>query len=163
MSPLCEIGWKSLGLLELTALPAIDAAQWVPLVRQADALLAGGGDPLYLAHWLRQSGVAGILPALPDAVWVGVSAGSLVAAPRPGQDGLPVTHPAGSAEALGLVDFGIFPHLDHPAMPEFSLAGAERWAAPLDVPGYAIDDETAITVIDGGAAVVSGGQWKLFD
>ena len=71
--------------------------------------------------------------------------------------------PTGSVEALGLVDFGIFPHLDNPNMPEFGLADAERWAAALDVPGYAIDDQTAITVIDGGVAVVSEGHWKLFD
>jgi dipeptidase E len=163
MTPLCEIGWKSLGLLELTALPSIDAAQWIPVVRETDALLVGGGDPLYLAHWLRQSGAADVLPSLQDTVWVGVSAGSLVAAPHLGQGMSDWQSPTGSVEALGLVDFGIFPHLDHPNMPEFGLADAERWAAGLDLPGYAIDDQTAITVIDGEVAVVSEGHWKLFD
>jgi dipeptidase E len=71
--------------------------------------------------------------------------------------------PTGSVQALGLVDFSIFPHLDHPNMPGFTLADAERWAAALDGPGYAIDDQTAITVIDGEVAVVSEGHWKLFD
>ena len=29
-SPLCELGWKSLGVLELTALPSIKEEHWVP-------------------------------------------------------------------------------------------------------------------------------------
>jgi dipeptidase E len=57
-TPMCELGWKSLGVLELTALPSIDEDQWVPLVEETDALLVGGGDALYLAHWMRQSGLA---------------------------------------------------------------------------------------------------------
>ena len=28
-SPLCELGWKSLGVLELTALPSIEKTHWV--------------------------------------------------------------------------------------------------------------------------------------
>lgn len=163
MTPLCEIGWKSVGLLELTALPSIKAAQWIPIVRDSDALLVGGGDPAYLAHWLQRSGVAHVLPSVQDTVWVGVSAGSLVVAPRLSQDHSDWQPPTGSVEALGLVDFSVFPHLDNPNMPEFDLTHAQRWAATLDGPGYAIDDQTAITVIDGKVDVVSEGRWKLFD
>ena len=163
MTPLCELGWNSLGLLELTAIPSLDAAQWVPVVEGADALLVGGGDPLYLAHWLRESGVAEVLPSLRDTVWVGVSAGSLVTAPNLVQVRSDWQSPTGSVEALGLVEFGIFPHLDNPNMPEFAMAGAQRWAAALGMPGYAIDDQTAITVIDGKVTVVSEGHWKRFD
>ncbi len=61
---MCELGWKSLGVLELTALPSIDEELWVPLVRETDALLVGGGDSLYLSHWMRQSGLADLLPSL---------------------------------------------------------------------------------------------------
>src|ERR1700730_594607 len=61
-SPLCEVGWKSLGVLELTALPSIKEEHWVPLVQEADALLVGGGDPFYLCYWMRQSGLADLLP-----------------------------------------------------------------------------------------------------
>ncbi|HEX3814287.1 MAG TPA: hypothetical protein VHX59_15745 [Mycobacteriales bacterium] len=59
-SPLCELGWKSLGVLELTALPTIREENWVPMVREADALLVWGGDVLYLTHWMRKSGLANI-------------------------------------------------------------------------------------------------------
>jgi dipeptidase E len=47
-TPMCELGWKSLGVLELAALPSIDKELWVPLVQEADVLLVNGGDPLYL-------------------------------------------------------------------------------------------------------------------
>ena len=47
-------------------------------------------------------------------------------------------------------------------MPGNSMASAEQWAAKLPVPGYAIDDQTAIRVIDGAVDVVSEGHWKLF-
>ena len=116
-----------------------------------------------LAHWLWQSGAADLLPSLQDTVWVGVSAGSLVAAPYLGQDKSDWRPPTGSVQALGLVDFSIFPHLDHPNMPGFTLADAERWAAALDGPGYAIDDQTAIRVVDGAVDVVSEGQWTLLN
>jgi dipeptidase E len=161
-TPLCELGWKSLGVLELTALPSIDEAHWVPMVRETDALLVGGGDPLYLCDWMRQSGLADLLPSL-RAVYVGVSAGSLVMAPNVGQEFVDRIPPTGGDEALGVVDFAMFPHLDHPDMPEHSMAKAERWAASLPVPGYAIDDETAIKVSDGTVDVISEGHWRLFD
>ena len=76
-TPMCELGWKSLGVLELTALPSIDEKQWVPLIQETDVLLVNGGDPLYLCYWMPQSGLADLLPSL-RAVYVGLSAGSMV-------------------------------------------------------------------------------------
>src|SRR3954451_9135484 len=139
--PMCELGWKSLGVLELTALPSIDQERWVSWVRETDVLLVNGGDALYLCHWMRQSGLADLLPSLPDTVWVGLSAGSMVMTPRIGKDFVGWTPPTGDDRALGIVDFSIFPHLDHPMCPENSMADAERWAASIAGPAYAIDDE----------------------
>jgi dipeptidase E len=161
-TPMCELGWKSLGVLELTALPSIDEELWVPTVRETDVLLVNGGDPLYLSYWMRQSGLEGLLPSLRDAVYVGLSAGSMVMAPRIGEDFVRWKPPTGGDETLGLVDFSIFPHLDHEALPENTMADAEKWAAGMPVPCYAIDDETAIKVVDGTVEVVSEGHWKLF-
>jgi dipeptidase E len=160
--PMCELGWKSLGVLELTALPSIDDERWVPLVREADVLLAAGGDALYLCHWMRQSGLADLLPSLREMVWVGLSAGSMVMTPRIGEDFVGWKPPSGSDSTLGIVDFSIFPHLDHEDLPENTMADAERWAAEIPGPAYAIDDETAIRVVDGTVDVVSEGHWKLF-
>jgi dipeptidase E len=161
-SPMCELGWKSLGVLELTALPSIDKGQWVPMVQETDVLLVNGGDALYLCYWMRQCGLADLLPSLGETVWVGLSAGSLVMTPSIGEDFVIWKPPTGSDETLGMVDFSIFPHLDNENMPENCMADAERWAAGMAVPCYAIDDETAIKVTDGNVEVVSEGHWKLF-
>jgi dipeptidase E len=159
--PMCELGWKSLGVLELTALSSIDEALWVPLVREADVLLVNGGDPLYLCYWMRQSGLAALLPSL-RAVYVGLSAGSMVMTPNIGKEFVGWKPPTGGDETLGLVDFALFPHLDHVMLPENTMVEAERWAAGMRVPAYAIDDETAIKVVNGAVEVVSEGHWKRF-
>ena len=184
-SSLADLGWKSLGILELTALPSIEEEAWVPTVRDADALLVWGGDPLFLAGWMRRSGLTGLLPALrPEAVYVGVSAGSIVAAetfvetyrePPRGKDEplksekVVFATPEGdvdrtlvTARGAGLVDFAVIPHLENPNHPDASLPNAQIWAARIPAPTYAIDDDTAVKVVDGTAEVVSEGQWKLF-
>jgi dipeptidase E len=158
---MCDLGWKSVGVLELTALPSIGAERWVPWVREADVLLVDGGDAVYLCHWMRQSGLADLLPSLPETVWAGVSAGSMVMTPRIGDDFVNWRPPTGGDTTLGVVDFSIFPHLGHELMPDNTMAEAERWAAAIAGPAYAIDDQTAIQVADGTVEVVSEGQWKL--
>jgi len=161
--PFCELGWKSLGLLELTALPSIKQELWVPMLEETDALLVGGGDCQYLCYWMQQSGLAGLLPSLlRKTVYVGLSAGSMVMT-RFGTTYGKHTLPAESDKSLGFVDFALHPHLDYEWFPENSLANLEKLAATIPVPSYAIDDQTAIKVVDGVAEVVSDGQWKLFD
>jgi dipeptidase E len=159
-TPTVGLGWKSVGVLELTAVPSLDAERWVPLVRETDVLLVEGGDAAYLCHWVRASGLADLMPSLAETVWVGVSAGSMVMTPRIGADFVTWQSPAGD-RTLGVVDFSIFPHLDNPDLPTNTMAAAEQWAAELAGPAYAIDDETAIRVVDGVVEVVSEGHWKL--
>ena len=151
-----------MGVLELTALPSIEAERWVSWVRETDVLLVNGGDALYLCYWMRQSGLADLLPSL-RAIWVGLSAGSMVMTPRIGEDFVQWKPPSGGDETLGMVDFSIFPHLDHPDLPENTMADAEKWAASMPVPCYAIDDETAIKVVGSTVEVVSEGHWELFN
>jgi dipeptidase E len=111
-SPMCGLGWKSLGVLELTALPSIKPDYWVQAVQEADALLVWGGSPLYLCYWMRHSGLADLLPSLrPETVYVGTSGGAMVATPDFGG----VTYDqsellTSSDQALGLVEFSVFPH-----------------------------------------------------
>lgn len=156
------LGWKSVGLLELTALPSIGEERWIPWVREADVLLVDGGEAVYLAHWMRESGLAGLLPSLDDTVWVGVSAGSMVMTPRIGREFVD-WKPDGTDETLGVVDFSIFPHLDYPGWSGNTSERARRWAEQIPGPAYAIDDQTAISVADGAASVISEGHWERFE
>nr|WP_154894103.1 Type 1 glutamine amidotransferase-like domain-containing protein [Paenibacillus xylanexedens] len=160
-NPIVNLGWKSVGVLELTALPSISKDRWVPLVQEIDVLLVAGGDALFLNHWMRQSGLADLLQSL-QAVYVGMSAGSMVMATNIGEYFVGWIPPGGGDATLGLVDFAIFPHLDHEKLSENTMAAAERWAAGIQGPTYAIDDQTAIKVIDGTVEVVSEGHWKHF-
>jgi len=158
--------WKAFGVLELTALPSIPQEAWLPKLEAADVLLVGGGDPLYLCYWMQQSGLADLLtgPELRETVYVGMSAGSMVLAPNIGQEFVNWRPPTAgdSDKTLGLVDFAMFPHLNNPDLPWNTLDRAEKLAAKLTVPGYVVDDDTAIKVIDGTVEVISEGHWKLF-
>jgi dipeptidase E len=160
--PMCGLGWKSLGVLELTALPSIKEEYWVAAVQETDALLVWGGDVFYLCRWMRESGLADLLPSRREMVYVGVSAGSMVTAPIFGETYDDPTTPFVIDRGLGLVDFAVLPHLDHENHPESTTARVERMAAEVPVPTYGIDDETAIKVTDGTVEVVSEGHWKLF-
>ena len=160
-TPTVGLGWKSMGVLELTALPSLDEERWIPLVRETDVLLVEGGDAAYLSHWVKASGLLDLMPSLSETVWVGVSGGSMVMTPRIGDDFVSWSSPEGD-RTLGLVDFSIFPHLDNPDLPHNTMAAAERWAEEIAGPAYAIDDETAISVVDGAVDVVSEGNWRLF-
>ena len=182
-SPLCDLGWKSIGILELTALPSIDKEVWAAAVREADALLVWGGDPVYLSYWMKHSGLVDLLPSLrPETVYVGVSAGSIAMASMFGEtysdpprcsgerlssEDIVFAGPEGEitrtlvmAKGAGLVDFAIIPHVEFDD--RHDVANAGKWAGRLPVPTYAIDDETAVKVIDGTVEVVSEGHWKLF-
>lgn len=125
---MAALPWRTLGLLELTALPTIGAERWVPWVCGADALLVDGGDATYLCHWLKESGLAQLLPSLENTVWVGVSAGSMALTPRIGTE---FVEWAGAADdrTLGLVGFCLFPHLD--LFPGNTMEHAEKLAAQL--------------------------------
>ena len=161
--PFCDLGWKSLGLLELTALPSIRQDLWLPILQETDALLVGGGDCQYLCYWMQQSGLADLLPSLlRKTVYVGLSAGSMIMTSFGTTYGNH-TLPAETDKSLGLFDFAIHPHLDHEWFPKNSLANLEKLAATIPVPSYAIDDQTAIKIMDDALEVVSEGQWKLFN
>jgi dipeptidase E len=160
-TPMAELGWRSVGVLELTALPSIARDVWLPEVEAADALLVNGGDTIYLDRWMRESGLAELLPSL-DLVYVGLSAGSLVMLPSVADAFAAWTPPTGG-EGLGFADLLIFPHVGHPDLPENTMAHAERWAAGETGIRFAIDDETAIKVVDGVVEVISEGTWRRFD
>ncbi|HEV2593098.1 MAG TPA: Type 1 glutamine amidotransferase-like domain-containing protein [Gaiellaceae bacterium] len=167
-NPLCDLGWKSLGVLELTALTTIQRESWVPALRETDALLVWGGDVLYLRHWMQASGLADLLPSLTETVYVGVSAGSIVLTPYNCDaefdlqfvpEGSDMGEDAGAG--LGLVDFALRVHLDAEGFDDSTMAEVLKWAAGIPAPTYAIDDETAIKITDDTIEVVSEGTWKL--
>ena len=164
------LGWKSVGVLELTALPSIRRESWVPALREADVLIVWGGDVLHLCHWMRESGLADLLPELTGTVHLGVSAGSIAVTPYNcdaefDREFVPEGDDWGrdADRVLGLVDVTPYPHLGHPSMPDAALEEIRRWAAGIPVPTSAIDDDTALRIVDHQVEVVSEGTWELFE
>ncbi|TLU97288.1 Type 1 glutamine amidotransferase-like domain-containing protein [Dyadobacter luticola] len=159
--PFCELGWKSIGLLELTALPSLKREFWVDTVLKTDALLVGGGDCQYLTYWMQQSGLADLLPTLLERiVYVGLSAGSMIMTSYGttfGSNSLP----AETDKSLRLLAIAIHPHLDHEWFPENALAKLEKLAGTLSVPSYLIDDQSAVMVTSEGILMISEGKWKV--
>ena len=153
------LGWRSVGVLELSALPTINSERWQPWVREADVLLVDGGEATYLAHWLRESGMVDLFPELGDTVWVGVSAGSMALTPRIG-DLFVEWRPEEGDATLGVVDFSIFPHVG--LFPGNTFEVAEQWAADLGNPAYALDEQSAVLVDGDRVEVVSEGEWRRF-
>jgi len=171
-SKLCDLGWKSLGLLELTALPSIQRESWVPTLQETDALLVWGGNVSYLRRWMRESGVADLLPSLDRLVYVGVSAGSIVMTPINcdaewnREFALPAELETEVDEsALGFVDFTMWVHVDNPdpIFEEHSMEKVEKWAKSVPIATYALDDESAIKVSGDNVEVISEGNWRLFE
>lgn len=185
-SKLVQLSWESVGLLELSVLPSIDQEVWASAVSTADVLLAWGGDPLFLAYWLRRSGLIDLLNSMEKPpVYVGVSAGSMATAAifaetysKPPGSNISSEHseaiqfktPEGTVQRIlitgqgaGWVDFAIIPHFENTSHPDACGANAAIWAGKIAAPVYAIDDKTALKVADGRIEVISEGSWKLIN
>lgn len=183
-SKLTGLGWKSIGLLELTALPSIDKKVWTASIDTADVLLVWGGDPLFLAYWLRHSGLIDYLTShKPNIVYVGVSAGSIAASStfaetyykKPGgtiealaSEDVTFNSPKGDTRSTlitgrgaGLIDYAIIPHFENTDHSDACGNNVDLWASKLSLPVYAIDDQTALKVVDGNIEVISEGKWRL--
>jgi dipeptidase E len=175
-----ELGWKTFGLLELSALPSLSRDVWLPQLEEADAIIVGGGNKFYLSYWMQKSGLFELLPELLEQgkVYVGASGGSMIvtAGLNYDRDHLEKTgiyrddefeevmpSSVGSGETLGLVDFVIRPHFMADYFPQTTPENMEEWAAKADYPLYALDDESALKVVDGNVEVISRGQWRLFE
>lgn len=173
-----ELGWKEFDILELTALPSLPKDFWLPYAEASDTVIVGGGNTFYLSFWMQKSGFLEVLKGLiqKGTTYVGSSAGSMVVThslhinrehfAKTGiyyDDEYDEKSPpgAGSDATLKLVDFVIRPHLNSPAFPGATLQNIEKWAAKIDVPLYAIDDQTALKVVGENVEVISEGMWKL--
>jgi dipeptidase E len=174
-----DLGWKTLGVLELTALPTLPEEIWLPQIEETDAIIVGGGNKFYLSYWMEKSGLFEMLPQLLEQgkVYVGASAGSQMLTAglnfdraRLQETGVydddefneEMPSSAGSAKTLGLVNFGIRPHLNASYFPQANLENVEKWAAKTGKPLYALDDQSALKVVDAKVEVISQGAWKLF-
>lgn len=136
---------------------------WRERLMSADVIFVSGGNTFHLLEQARASGLLDWLKQnLGDKVYVGSSAGSILAAPTiaiAGFRGIDRNiNNLQDLAGLGFVHFEFIPH----ALSFFDEQAVKSYADSSKYDVYAADDATAIRVIDGKATVVSEGFWRLF-
>lgn len=163
---------KKLGLasIDIIDISAISENLWRPRLMAADVLLFGGGNTFHLMYWLEKSGLDKLLPEmLKKRIYVGISAGSMVASRyiSLSQSKKLYYEDLGSEykneKGLGFVNFNIRPHLNNPFFPKVKVKFLKELAKEIPEPIYAIDDETALKVVDGKVEIISEGKHTEFN
>jgi dipeptidase E len=155
-----------LDIVDISALPKEDV---IRRLNNADVLIFGGGNNFYLMDWINKLGLDKELPEiLKDKVYVGISAGSMIAGrmiDNAWDEKLygEVSH-RGDYKALDWYDLYVLPHLYSPYFAIRTLDVVEEAVKDMDYPVYAIDDDSAI-MIDGDdiSVVSSGNKYRVFD
>lgn len=161
-----QMNFSSFDIIDISAVPK---NIWLPSFKKADVLVFGGGNVYHLLKWIKKSGLEKVLPELlKTKVYVGISAGSMVTAKNISLStgGILYYEKTGgfkNKNGLGLVDFELRPHLNSKWFPKVRLPYLKKLSEKIPYSFYAIDDDTAIKVVDGKISVVSEGEWKKFD
>lgn len=160
-----ELGFKEVDIMDIATIPK---DIWEPRLRNAEVLMVGGGNTSYLMGQMKKSGLAEIMPdLLKTRIYVGISAGSMVVSSDLKEKEMQRLYEEpiiddGANEGLGFVGFLVVPHMNSPHFPRAAELINEV-AKDIDVPLYAIDDQTAVKVVDEKTEVVSEGKWKRFN
>ncbi len=161
-----KLSFAEIDIVDISALPQ---AVWQKRLEKADILFVSGGNTFHLMHWLRKSGLSEVLPEmLKTRVYVGVSAGSMVATPSirfANSEKAAAEEIDGEVddEGLGLVKFLVEPHINNAYFPELTFEYVREESAHTAVPVYALDDQSALQVVDEVATVISEGAWEKFN
>lgn len=159
LSQMFEFGYANIELID----PSADDTDWAVRLESKDVILVGGGNTFHLLNQIRKAEFDTWLRAhMQDKVYVGISAGSILATPSIGiasvgeaDENIPDLT---NLDGLGLVDFEVSPHSPESVSYEENEAYADTLSRPL----YALDDNSAVKVVDGESSVISEGEWKLF-
>ncbi|MCR4264268.1 MAG: Type 1 glutamine amidotransferase-like domain-containing protein [Candidatus Roizmanbacteria bacterium] len=161
-----KLKFKSMDLVDISALPE---KIWKKRLKEADVLLFEGGNTFHLNYWVHHSGLDKILPGLlKTRVYVGISAGTIIMTPSlilSSSEKEPLREIGEEVieKGLGLVDFLIEPHVNNSYFPENTFDNLEKQAEKLPYRVYALDDRSAVKVVDGNVEVISEGKWKKFN
>ncbi len=160
-----EMGFKQVDIVDIAA---VSKDIWEPRLKAADVFVFGGGNTSYLMKQIKKSGLAEILSELLQSrIYVGISAGSMVTAKKLKEKEMqrlfeePIVDGAEN-EGLGFVDFLIVPHLNSPHFPRAAEL-VDIVAKDIEIPLYALDDQSAIKVDDDKIEVVTMGIWREFN
>lgn len=155
--------------IEITDISAVDEKIWKSSFDRCDVLFFEGGNTYHLMRWLDRTGLSKTLSdLLQDKVYVGVSAGSMVTNPDLvlklnqqiyEEDMLETEQMRG----LNLVDFYFLPHLNSEWFGKMKRENIEKVGSEIDKTIYALDDQSALKIIDGNIEVISEGEWFVIN
>jgi dipeptidase E len=162
--------------VDVIDLVAIKSADLRSALNNVDAIFVGGGNSFYLSYWMQKSGFFEIVPELLQTkVYAGISAGSMIAGSsllESGgiKDGYIDEHyydksikDEASDKTLNLVDIIFRPHLNSPSFAMVTEENLVKIAPKLHNLMYALDDQSALVIVEGEIKVVSEGKWKVFN
>jgi dipeptidase E len=161
-----KLNFKQIDIVNILGL---EKSNWITRLESADVILFGGGNTYYLAYILQKLHLKAILQKLlKTRVYVGISAGSMVLAPHINlshskklynESGVKLFKDKG----LGFVNFQIRPHLNSPKFPNANFNTLKKLSQDIPDTIYAIDDNTAIQVIDDKVKIVTEGKYYKFN
>jgi len=153
--------------VDIVDISAIPREIWLPRLQEAEVLFLGGGNTFHLMHWVKQSGLQEELPELlKTRVYAGISAGSCIAGPtiyNSVQNLFGEKYELEIKDGLGLVNFHFIPHLNSPYFDKIREENLKEASKDLKESVYALDDSSALKVIDGKAEIVSEGKHLTFN
>ena len=161
-----KLGFASLDIIDISA---VSKDIWLRSFKKADILVFGGGNVKYLLKWVKKSGLEKILPKLlKTKTYVGISAGSMATANTVSlsSSGILYYEETGNLEntkGLRFVNFEVRPHLNSKSFPKVRIDYLQKLAKETQNTFYAIDDDTAIKVLNKKISIVSEGKWKKFN
>ncbi|OGK11309.1 hypothetical protein A2954_01980 [Candidatus Roizmanbacteria bacterium RIFCSPLOWO2_01_FULL_37_12] len=160
------LNFKSIDIVDISA---VSKDRWLSSLKVANIIVVGGGNTKYLLDWIRKSKLANHIPELiKNKVYVGISAGSMVTAKTVSLSRSNILHfektgKFDSWKGLGFVDFEIRPHLNSDYFPNVRIPYLTELAKNNPATFYAIDDNTAVQVVDGKVSIITEGKWQKFN
>jgi len=159
-------GFKSIDIADISAVPE---NIWRPKFEEADVLFFEGGNTYHLMEWINKSGLVKLLPEyLKTKIWVGVSAGSMV---TNSDLALKISQALyeedldrmGDMAGLNYVDFYFVPHLNSPYFPKLTEENIKKLTGRISKKIYAMDDQSALKIIDGKVEIISEGKYLEYN
>ncbi|MFZ2205787.1 MAG: Type 1 glutamine amidotransferase-like domain-containing protein [Minisyncoccia bacterium] len=151
--------------IEIADISAVDEKIWRPKMEEADVLFFEGGNTYHLMEWINKSGLTSLLPELlKNKVYVGVSAGSMVTNKNLALEISQIVYgedldKTEEMPGLNFVDFYFLPHLNNSYFKNVREDLIKETVKDMPEKIYALDDDSALKVIDGKVEVISEGKW----
>lgn len=169
INDLKNIDKQNFAEVSIADISAVPEAIWRPQMEAADILFFEGGNEYYLMEWVRKSGLAEVLPELlKTRVYVGLSAGSMITSKDLAKEIYDVVYeddhgPAEAVPGLGYVNFYFMPHLNSQWFPKLREENIKKAVSGIKDKVYALDDQSALKIVDGKMELITEGKYLEFN